>query len=831
MFFPVVGIRETESPYIIFKEMNIRGKEYEQVGTLRRLFPVKSCATLFLGCLLALPSGAEVPAGKTKKVSIYHKGWIDFNKNGRMDVFENPQAKLEDRVEDLLRQMTVEEKTCQMATLYGSGRVLKEALPVPEWKNEVWKDGIGNIDEEHNGLGKFRSQYSFPYRKHVEAKHEVQRWFVEETRLGIPVDFTNEGIRGLCHDRATYFPAQCGQGATWNKKLVSEIGRVTAEEAVALGYTNIYSPILDVARDPRWGRVVECYGEDPYLVGQLGREMVLSLQKAGLVSTPKHFAVYSVPVGGRDEGTRTDPHVAPREMRTLFLEPFRVAFQEAKAMGVMSSYNDWNGEPVSGSYFFLTQILRQEWGFDGYVVSDSEAVEFLHSKHRVAKDWVEAAAQVANAGLNIRTQFTPPEDFILPLREAVAQGKVSPEVLDQRVREILKVKFRLGLFDNPYLGDGEKAEKVVHSPEHQAVALEAARQSMVLLKNEGGLLPLKKDIKSVAVIGPNADERKNLICRYGPANAPLVTVYQGLKQYLPDAEVTYAKGCEIIDPHFPESELLEFPLDSAERAGIAAAVEAARKAEVAVVVLGGSERTVREGNSRTSLELPGRQEMLLKAVAETGTPVVLVLLDGRAAAINWADKHIPAILHGWFPGEFCGQVIAETLFGENNPGGRLAVTFPKSVGQIPYAFPFKPGADTKGPTRVSGALYPFGYGLSYTTFAYSDLQVSPEKGGIHSHVTVKCRVKNTGKLAGDEVVQLYVHDLYSSVTTYTKMLRGFERIRLQPGEEKEVEFVLNSQDLGLWDIHDQFVVEPGEFEVFVGASSQDIKLQGKFELK
>lgn len=810
-------------------EMSIlRKKETRTRGS--RLSSLKGYTALFLACLLALPSGAEVPAKKTKKASIYHKGWIDFNKNGRMDVFENPQAKLDDRVDDLLRQMTVDEKTCQMATLYGSGRVLKDALPTDGWKNEIWKDGIGNIDEEHNGLGKFRSQYSFPYRKHVDTKHEVQRWFVEETRLGIPVDFTNEGIRGLCHDRATYFPAQCGQGATWNKKLVSEIGRVTAEEAVALGYTNIYSPILDVARDPRWGRVVECYGEDPYLVGQLGREMVTSLQKAGLVSTPKHFAVYSVPVGGRDEGTRTDPHVAPREMRTLFLEPFRVAFQEAKAMGVMSSYNDWNGEPVSGSHFFLTEILRQEWGFDGYVVSDSEAVEFLHSKHRVAKDWVETAAQVANAGLNIRTQFTPPEDFILPLREAVVQGKVSPEVLDRRVREILKVKFRLGLFDNPYPGDGAVAERVVHSPEHQAVALEAARQSMVLLKNEGGLLPLKKDIRSVAVIGPNADERRNLICRYGPANAPLVTVYRGIKQYLPQAEVTYAKGCEIIDRNFPESEILEFPLDSAERAGIAEAVEAARKAEVAVVVLGGSERTVREGNSRTSLDLPGRQEMLLKAVHETGTPVVLVLLDGRAASINWADKHIPAILHGWFPGEFCGRVVAETLFGENNPGGRLAVTFPKSVGQIPYAFPFKPGADTKGPTRVSGELYPFGYGLSYTTFAYSGLQVSPEKGGIQNHVTVKCRVKNTGNVAGDEVVQLYVHDLYSSVTTYTKMLRGFERIRLQPGEEKEVTFVLTAQDLGLWDIHDQFVVEPGEFEVFVGASSKDIKLKGKFEL-
>lgn len=770
-------------------------------------------------------------AGKTKKTSIYHSGWIDFNKNGRMDVFENPEAGLDERVADLLGQMTPEEKTCQMATLYGSGRVLKDALPTPEWKNEIWKDGIGNIDEEHNGLGRFRSEYSFPYRKHVETKHTIQRWFVEETRLGIPVDFTNEGIRGLCHDRATYFPAQCGQGATWNKALISEIGRVTAEEAAALGYTNIYSPILDIARDPRWGRVVECYGEDPYLAGQLGREMILSLQKKGLVSTPKHFAVYSIPVGGRDEDTRTDPHVAPREMRTLFLEPFRVAFQEAKAMGVMSSYNDWNGEPVSGSYFFLTQILRQEWGFDGYVVSDSEAVEYLHSKHRVAETWMDAAAQVVNAGLNVRTQFTPPQDFILPLRQAVAAGKVSPEMLDRRVAEILKVKFRLGLFDQPYKGDKANVEKVVHSPANQAVALEAARQSIVLLKNENGLLPLKKDIKSVAVIGPNANERKNLICRYGPANAPLITVYEGLKKHLPQAEVVYSKGCGIIDPHFPESELFDFPLDSLEQTGIAEAVEAARNAQIAVVVLGGSERTVREGNSRSSLDLPGRQEMLLKAVYATGTPVVLVLLDGRAATINWADKNIPAIIHAWFPGEFCGQAIAETLFGDNNPGGRLAVTFPKSVGQIPYAFPFKPGADSKGPTRVSGALYPFGFGLSYTTFEYAGLQVTPEKAGINNHIHVKCRVKNTGSVLGDEVVQLYIRDVYSSVTTYTKMLRGFERIRLQPGEEKTVEFVLTPQDLGLWDKHDEFVVEPGDFEVFVGASSQDIKLKGKFELR
>lgn len=413
---------------------------------------------------------------------IYHKGWIDFNKNGKMDLYENPKAPLEERVQDLLSQMTLEEKSCQMATLYGSGRVLKDALPQDNWKTEVWKDGIGNIDEEHNRLGTFKSEYSFPYTKHVDAKHAIQRWFVEETRLGIPVDFTNEGIRGLCHDRATYFPAQCGQGATWNKELIARIGEVEAKEAVALGYTNIYSPILDIAQDPRWGRCVETYGEDPYLVGELGKQMITSLQKHNLVATPKHFAVYSIPVGGRDGKTRTDPHVAPREMRTLYIEPFRMAFQEAGTLGVMSSYNDYDGEPITGSYHFLTEILRQEWGFKGYVVSDSEAVEFISSKHKVANTYEDGIAQAVNAGLNIRTHFTPPADFILPLRKAVSDGKISQETLDKRVAEILRVKFWLGLFDNPYRGNGKQAKQIVHSKEHQAVSLEAARQSLVLLK-------------------------------------------------------------------------------------------------------------------------------------------------------------------------------------------------------------------------------------------------------------------------------------------------------------------------------------------------------------
>ena len=567
-----------------------------------------SVAITFLFCT---PISGGIPDG------IYHKGWIDFNKNGKMDLYENPKAPLEDRVQDLLSQMTLEEKTCQMATLYGSGRVLKDALPQNNWKTEVWKDGIGNIDEEHNGLGAFKSEYSFPYAKHVNAKHTIQRWFVEKTRLGIPVDFTNEGIRGLCHDRATYFPAQCGQGATWNKKLIARIGEVEAKEAVALGYTNIYSPILDIAQDPRWGRCVETYGEDPYLVGELGKQMITSLQKYNLVATPKHFAVYSIPIGGRDGKTRTDPHVAPREMRTLYIEPFRMAFQEAGALGVMSSYNDYDGEPITGSYHFLTEILRQEWGFKGYVVSDSEAVEFISNKHKVADTYEDGIAQAVNAGLNIRTHFTPPADFILPLRKAVDDGKISQETLDKRVAEILRIKFRLGLFDNPYRGNGKQAEQIVHSKEHQAVSLEAARQSLVLLKNETNLLPLSKSIRSIAVIGPNADEQTQLICRYGPANAPIKTVYQGIKELLPHTEVIYKKGCDIIDPHFPESEILDFPKTAEEVRLMQEVIRAAKQAEVVVMVLGGNELTVREDRSRTSLNLPGRQEELLKAVCAT----------------------------------------------------------------------------------------------------------------------------------------------------------------------------------------------------------------------
>ena len=794
------------------------GSAARRCGNARRFFVAITALLLFS------------PLSAAKK-DIYKKGWIDFNKNGRMDIYEDPSASIDARVKDLLSQMTLEEKTCQLATLYGSGRVLRDTAPTAAWKQAVWKDGIANIDEQANGIGPFKSELSFPYVNSVRNRQTIQRWFVEETRLGIPVDFTNEGIRGLNHDRATLFPAQCGQGATWDKQLISAIAKVEATEAKALGYTNIYSPILDIAQDPRWGRVVESYGEDPYLVGEMGKRMIIGLQQEGIVSTPKHFAVYSIPVGGRDGKTRTDPHVAPREMRTLYLEPFRKAFQEAGALGVMSSYNDYDGIPVTGNPYFLTTLLRQEFGFRGYVVSDSEAVEFLLNKHHVAQDSVDMVAQCINAGLNVRTHFTKPDDYILPLRKAVAQGLVSMQTIDSRVSDVLRVKFWMGLFDNPYKGDAAHPEQTIHTQESRQLSLRAALESIVLLKNDDGMLPLSKETPRIAVIGPNADEVKLLECRYGPANPPITTVYQGIRQHLPQSVVRYAKGCDIIDKYFPESELYNVPLDQEEQRMIDEAVALAKASDVAVLVLGGNEKTVREEFSRTSLDLCGRQQQLLEAVCATGTPVVLVMIDGRAASINWAQRHVKAIIHGWFPGEFTGQAIAQVLFGDYNPGGRLAVTFPKSVGQIPMAFPFKPGSDTDGRVRVAHPLYPFGYGLSYTTFQYSDLQISQPVIGPQGSLDIRCKVTNSGGRAGDEVAQLYLRDDVSSVTTYVKVLRGFERIHLAPGETKEVTFHLTPQDLGLWNRDNHFVVEPGTFTVMVGSSSEDIRLKGSFEVK
>ncbi|WP_277132427.1 MULTISPECIES: beta-glucosidase [Bacteroides] len=802
--------------------------------------------SLFLGSCALLPAQktTRIPdVYKPVRTEMYKKGWIDFNKNGVKDIYEDPTAPIDARIEDLLSRMTLEEKTCQMVTLYGYKRVLKDDLPTPEWKSLLWKDGIGAIDEHLNGFQQWGlppsdNEYVWPASKHAWALNEVQRFFVEETRLGIPTDFTNEGIRGVESYKATNFPTQLGLGHTWNRQLIHQVGMITGREARMLGYTNVYAPILDVGRDQRWGRYEEVYGESPYLVAELGIEMVKGMQHNHQVAaTGKHFIAYSNNKGAREGMARVDPQMSPREVEMLHAYPFKRVIREAGLLGVMSSYNDYDGFPIQSSYYWLTTRLRGEMGFRGYVVSDSDAVEYLYTKHGTAKDMKEAVRQSVEAGLNVRCTFRSPDSYVLPLRELVKEGGLSEEVINDRVRDILRVKFLVGLFDNPYQTDLKGADEEVEKKENEEVALQASRESIVLLKNDKNVLPLDaSSIRKIAVCGPNADERSYALTHYGPLAVEVTSVLKGIQEKMKGkADVLYTKGCDLVDANWPESELIDYPLTDEEQKEIDKAVSQAKQADVAVVVLGGGQRTCGENKSRSSLDLPGRQLDLLKAVVATGKPVVLVLINGRPLSINWANKFVPAILEAWYPGAKGGIAVADILFGDYNPGGKLTVTFPKTVGQIPFNFPCKPSSQIDGGknpgadgnmSRANGALYPFGYGLSYTTFEYSDLKISPAIITPNQKTYVSCKVTNTGKRAGDEVVQLYVRDVLSSVTTYEKNLAGFERVHLKPGETKEITFPVDRKALELLNADMHWVVEPGDFTLMAGASSTDIRLNG-----
>jgi beta-glucosidase len=806
-------------------------RKYLQMQYRRKLASL--CGVIILTLTTAIPCSAQSYPFKIKK-DIYHKGWIDLNKNGKMDPYENPDLPIDKRIDDLLSRMTVDEKTCQLVTLYGYGAVLKDQQPTTAWLDSVWKDGVANIDEQLNG--RKESNYFWPPSRHAEALNNVQRFFIEQTRLGIPADFTNEGIRGLKAYKATSFPVEIGQGSTWDPELILKIGNVEGEEARALGYTNVYTPEMDIARDPRWGRVSSTYGEDPYLLSKLGAEMVKGVQGEHVVSTLKHFAVYSEPKGGRDGANRTDPEVTPREVYTLFLPPFKAAV-EADALGVMSSYNDYNGIPITGSYHFLTQILREQFGFKGYIVTDSGALLYIYSKHHVQKDFKGAIVQALEAGVNVRTDFQSPSVFLKPLREAVNEGDLPMSVLDQRVREVLYVKFWLGLFDNPYV-DTSKSNQNVEKPSSIALSLQAAEESLVLLKNSNNVLPLDKNkIHTILVTGPNADMTSSLINGYGPSGVEVTTVLEGIKDELPKGtKVNYVKGPDVIDADFPESDIMETPLSKEEEDQIQQAVTAAKNSDAAIVVVGEDNRTVGESHSRVSLNLPGHQLALVKAVYETGTPTIVVLMNGRPLSINWINSNVSSIIEAWFPGAKAGEAIAKTIFGEYNPGGKLPITFPKTVGQVPLNFPYMPGSesyfpdDPKARARVTGPLYPFGYGLSYTTFEYSDLQITPPKQNTGGNVEVSLNVKNTGKLKGDEVVQLYIHEETTPVITPVSEFRGFKRITLEPGKTSKVQFELTPDDLQLLNKNMEWEVVPGTFDVMVGSSSIDIKLKGKFDI-
>lgn len=749
---------------------------------------------------------------------LYHAGWIDFNKNGRKDVYEDSRADIDARIDDLLSQMTMDEKTGQMVTLYGWGRVLKDEYPTEAWKESSWKHGVANIDEQAN----------FPHDgKHTEPADHVefirthQRWFVEETRLGIPVDFTVEGIRGVCHDHVTSFPNQLGRGATFNRKLEYEIGKVTGLEAKALGYSNVYSPILDVLQDPRWGRCREVYGESPYLVGELGLQHVKGLQDQGIVSTPKHYAVYSAPYGGKDT-VRGDSQIPFRTMHEVHMEPFRKAFMEGNALGVMSTYAIYDGDAITGSKYFLTDLLRDTYGFKGYVVSDSGAIWFQHVRHAQTKTTKESIVRAVKAGTNVRTNFQQPERYLDPLREAIAEGLISEETINEMVRDVLYVKFWMGLFDNPYIGLDDAPERI-RTDEARELALQAARESVVLMRNRDSILPLSpRTYDRILVCGPSANDAGLMQEHYGPHRSEIVTPLQGIQEAFGGrSQVEYIRGCDFFGEQFPESDLLRnYQPSEKELAAMDEAVAKARQNDLIIACMGDSRKTIGESHSRTAMTLPRLQEVFLQKLVETGKPVILVLLNGRPVVLNDSQEGIPAILSTFFAGEAAGTAIADCLTGKYNPGGRLPYTTPRTVGQLPLAIPYRQSSWLSGgKVYVDDPLFHFGYGLSYTTFECDSLEIFVKGQGDAAKIAVSFNVKNSGSRAGDVVPQLYVRDVVASVSPFKKQLRGFERVHLKAGEEKKVTLTLDAgRDLKMMNLENEWVVEPGLFEFIIADS-------------
>lgn len=741
--------------------------------------------------------------------------------------YKDPNASIDERVEDLLGRMTLEEKIAQMNM-----------------------NGMGEYRQLPHGAGVVESPF-ISVQEIARMSSETKRYAREHTRLGIPPIQIGECLHGQLAMGATIFPQAIAQGSTWNPALVERMASVIALEASASGVDQALSPLFDLAREPRYGRTEECYGEDPYLVARMGVAFVEGMQGKAeytrvhgiapgkLMCTAKHFAGYSVPAGGINLAPSS---LGEREMRTLHLYPFEKVVKEANVCAVMPSYNEVDGMPAHSNRWLLTDVLRGEWGFGGYVFTDYGGLSQLHNFHHVAADASEAAVMGINAGVDLEAARP---DAYARLSDLVKAGKVKEEQIDAAVRRILRAKFMAGLFDKPY-PDPERLSEVVHRPEHVALALEVAQESAVLLKNDSTLLPLDASkLKSIAVIGPNADQVQYGDYTYTRDNRSGVTILQGLRDRLGSrVQINYAKGCNIT---------------GSDRSGIAAAVEAASKSDVAVVVLGETsvilsglgwgvglgENEPRdpfvsgEGYDLTSLDPPGVQRELLQAVCATGKPVVLVMVHGRPWSIGWEKDHVPAILEAWYPGEQGGNAIAGILLGDVNPSGRLNCSVPRSVGHLPVTYDYKPSA--RGINREPGTpekpgrdyvfsspapLFAFGHGLSYTTFEYSDLKIDNNESA--KTVKVSVNVRNTGSRDGKEVVQLYVNDCVSSVTTPQKMLKGFEKIELKAGEHKTVTFDLPYDELALWNASMQRVVEPGEFAVMIGRSAEDIALSGSF---
>lgn len=749
-------------------------------------------------------------------------------------IYKNPANSTDDRIKDLLSRMNIEEKILQLTSIWLTFDPEKGDM-APSIMGDDLDENAGKVDIDYflkAGLGQitrpFGSRPVDPVTG-AERVNRIQKRLKEESRLGIPVICHEECLSGFMAQGATSFPSPVNYGSTWEPELIRQVGNVIRRQMRSVGTHQGLAPVADVARDARWGRVEETIGEDPYLVGLMVTSYVRGLQgddiKEGIIATLKHFAGYSFSEGGRNFAP---VHVGRRELMDVFLVPFEMAVKEGKVLSLMNGYHEFDGEAPGASHWLLTEILREKWGFEGFTVSDYGSITFLQNMHRIVATQKEAAAAALKAGLDI--ELPNPTMYPQGLKDALDHGLITEDDINRSVQRILRLKFRLGLFENPYVDTGAIR---LDLPQESALAAKIAEKSITLLSNKD-TLPISSDIEKIALIGPNAHNMMALFGNYSFENHVVSTHYNDmadeivsaptildkLKEKLGDEKILYARGCNVMDR---------------DMSGISEAVEAAEKADLAIVVAGdkaGHFRagTVGEGTDTPDLSLPGSQEELVRAVIETGKPTVLVLLNGRPFAIPEIAEKASAVIEAWFPGQEGAGIIVDALFGEINPGGKTTLTFSRSAGVQPCFYNHKFLAAGVPNLPEYTPVFPFGHGLSYTEFSYSELELSSAEIPVDGEIQISCAIKNIGVRHGEEVVQLYINDPVATITRPVKELKGFKRISLNPGESKKVTFSMSSDMLAFTGKDYKKIIEPGEIEVMIGASSEDIRLESSFIL-
>jgi beta-glucosidase len=789
-------------------------------------------------------------------------------------IYLDPSKSFEERVHDLLSRMTIEEKVAQLGSQYPSAIMESGEISIEKMKTKL-RHGIGQISR----IG--GTQNLTPVQC-AKMANKIQKFLKDHTRLGIPAIIHEECLSGYCGRGGTIFPQMIGVASTWDPELVEAMTKRIRIQMRAVGAYQGLSPVLDIARDPRWGRTEETFGEDPYLVSSMGVSYVKGLQgnslNTGIIATGKHFVGYGFSQGGRNWAPAFIPK---RELLEVFTKPFEAAIVKGNMGSIMNAYHEIDGILCGISYELLTDLLRNKFGFTGIVVSDYVTLELACRLHRITSNNTDAAILAIKAGLDV--ELPRSSGYGTRFVKAVENGKVSEELIDRSVSRILTMKFKLGLFENPYVDENpDHIEKIFSEPENRNLAKKIALKSIVLLKNENKILPLKKDLKSIAVIGPNADSVRNLLGDYtfvsqfeaSATNATGVSdmdeetellykriiesedkdkftrevydiksILEAIKEKVSsNTKVYYAKGCEIL---------------SDDKSGFAEAVNIAKKSEIVILVMGGKSGltihcTSGEARDRSKLTFSGVQEDLIREIYAIGIPTILVLINGRPLSIPWEKDQIPAILEAWLPGEMGADAIADILFGDYNPGGKLPISIPRSVGQIPLYHNCKPIGNLSVWTwnyveENTTPLFPFGFGLSYTKFEYSNLVIDKKEVDIHDKVNISFDVKNVGRMSGDEVVQLYLHDREAIITRPVEELVGFKRITLIPEEKITINFTISIKQLGFYNENMEFVVEPGNIDVYIGSihsihsskqldlandilSHKDVKLKGEFKI-